>query len=132
MSCVTRCVSHVACHASHVTCNISLTLTATDMDSPPANSPTMHSRMNCKHSKINFFSAGQFKTISAPKLQILRQMSLHNFSLRNLFFVIYCFALGTLYMGVTRCTKQICKTTGNLEHCRGRGGQNMSKLFYVP
>ena len=36
-------VSHVACLMSLVTCHLSPTATATD--SPPANSPTMHSRM---------------------------------------------------------------------------------------
>ena len=38
-------VTGVRCQVSPVTCHKSLTPTATAMDPPPANSPTMHSRI---------------------------------------------------------------------------------------
>ena len=53
VSFVTCHVSCVACHMSSVTCHLSLTLkpTATAIDSPPANSPSMQSRLVCKYPK---------------------------------------------------------------------------------
>ena len=42
-------VSQVLCHMLRVTCHFSLTPTATATDPPAANSPTMHSRLVCKH-----------------------------------------------------------------------------------
>ena len=53
----------------------------------PANSMTMHSRVVCKVQKIYFFFTGQFKTITEPTVQILRAMSCHNFSQKNLFVI---------------------------------------------
>ena len=80
MSHVTYHMSHFACHMSHVTSHMSLTLTARAIN--PANSPTMHSRLVCKHQKVKH-SAGQFKTISELKLKILRRLFCYNFFLRN-------------------------------------------------
>ena len=40
--------SGVRCHVSSVSCHLSLTVTATATDPPPANSPTMQSRLVCK------------------------------------------------------------------------------------
>ena len=63
----------VRCHMLHVTYHLSLfaghmllTPTATDMDPPPANSPTMHSRVVYKYNKNLLFSAWRFLTISEP------------------------------------------------------------------
>ena len=53
----TQCyMSCVASHMSHLTCNRSLTPTATAMDPPHANSPTMHIKMVGKDAKVTFFS----------------------------------------------------------------------------
>ena len=94
---VSRVTCHVSCvasHMSHGTCHMSLTPTATAMDPPPANSPTMHSRMVCEDPKINFFR-GQFQTISELKLKIQGTLFFHTFPLRNLY-VIDWFGLGPL------------------------------------
>ena len=63
---------------------MSLTPTATAKDPPPANSPTIHSRMVYKDPKITF--PLQFQTIFEQKLEIITigLMSGHNFSSRNL------------------------------------------------
>ena len=44
----------VTCHMLHVTCHLSptLTATATATEPPPANSPTMHSRLVCLKPKL--------------------------------------------------------------------------------
>ena len=44
VSCMTCHMSHVMCRVSCVTCPMSLTATATPMDPPPTNSPTVHSK----------------------------------------------------------------------------------------
>ena len=61
LSCVTCHVSHVMCHmscvtyhVSHVMCNMSLTPTATAMDPPHGNSPTVQSRMVPEDQQIYF------------------------------------------------------------------------------
>ena len=58
LSCVTRYLSPVICHPSPVTfqlsaviCHLSPTATATATDPPPANSPTMNSRLVCQKLK---------------------------------------------------------------------------------
>ena len=49
------------CNLPHVAFHMSLTPTATATDPPPANSPTIHSRMVHKDQEITFF-ARLFKT----------------------------------------------------------------------
>ena len=51
ISCVKCCVSYVMYHLSPVTCHLSLTTKTKAIDPPPANSPTMHSRLVCKEKK---------------------------------------------------------------------------------
>ena len=51
----------VTCRMSPVTCQMSLTPTATARDPPPANSPTMHNRMVCEDQQINFFMRGNLR-----------------------------------------------------------------------
>ena len=48
-------MSSVTCHALHATYHMPLIPTATVINSPPANSPTMHSMMVCEDQKIKFF-----------------------------------------------------------------------------
>ena len=43
------------CHMSDVTCHLLLTPTATATDPPPANSPTMHSRLVHQDKKVCFW-----------------------------------------------------------------------------
>ena len=53
-----RCqVSDVRCQVSLGTCHLSLTLTATDTDPPPANSPTMHRRLICQEEEKDIRTA---------------------------------------------------------------------------
>ena len=49
--CVMCRLSPVICHLSPVTCQLSTRQTATVTDPPPANSPTMYSRLVCQKSK---------------------------------------------------------------------------------
>ena len=77
-------VSGFICRLSSVTCHMSVTPTATATDPPPANSPTMHRRIDDKDLQI-FFFPGQFKTISDPKWQILKPLPFNYFYVRNLF-----------------------------------------------
>ena len=51
MSFVTCLVSCVMCHLARITCHLSLTLTVTVTDPPPAISPIMHSRLVFKDLK---------------------------------------------------------------------------------
>ena len=51
VSCTMYHVTHVACRRSPVICHLSLMPKATATDPPPANSPTMHSRMVGKDQK---------------------------------------------------------------------------------
>ena len=83
------------CHMLRVNCHMSLTptATATVLVPPPANSPTMHSRMICKDHQLRvffvsiFLFAGRFWTILELKLLNLRPLSGHTFP-KEFFFVI--------------------------------------------
>ena len=61
VSSVTCHMSYVICQMSHFTCHMSLTPTATAMDPPLANSPTMHCRIVCQEQDINFTPQDNFK-----------------------------------------------------------------------
>ena len=82
-----RCqVSYVTCQVLRVTCHMSLTPTATAAEPPPANSPTMHSRMGYQDPQINLFHRAILDHFWA-KIAYLRLMYFHFFSLRNLFVI---------------------------------------------
>ena len=91
VTCIRCHVSYVTCHISHfticvsrVTCHMSQTPTATAMDHPPANSPTIHSSMFRKDLQINFFfPQGIFFTIYKQKFIIWIPLFFHKLSLRN-------------------------------------------------
>ena len=85
---VTCQMSHVKCCMPHVTCHMSLTPTAIATDPPPANSPTLHSRMVCKDKRF-FLNARPFKLHSEPQFSILSPLCFHYFSVIN-HIVIVC------------------------------------------
>ena len=81
-----RChMSHVTCRVSPVPCPMSVTPTALATDPPPANSPS------------TVCTAGwQFFTISEPKMQYLRTLSVQYFPFLKLFNSTFHFVYGSI------------------------------------